>query len=48
MAPQGIASLNLTKILFLCSFHNNLLDTLGTKMADPILESSLKTRLDTI
>jgi hypothetical protein len=29
-------------------FHNNFKDTKGTKMADPIVESSLKTRLNTI
>jgi hypothetical protein len=29
-------------------FCNNLKDTKGTKMADPILEYSLKTRLNTI
>jgi hypothetical protein len=29
------------------SFHNNFQDTEGTKMADPILESPLKTGLNT-
>jgi len=29
--------------LYFFSFHNNFKDTKGTKMADPILESSLKT-----
>jgi hypothetical protein len=34
--------------LYFLFFHNNLKDTKGTKMADPILESSIKTRLNTI
>jgi len=29
-------------------FHNNFIDTKGTKMAHPIFETSLKTRLNTI
>ncbi len=36
------------KLYFSVGFHNNFKDTKGTKMADPILESSLKTRLNTI
>ncbi len=27
---------------FFCFFHNNFKNTKGTKMADPILESSIK------
>jgi hypothetical protein len=36
------------KLLFCVFYHNNFKDTKGIKMADPILESSLKTRLTTI
>ncbi len=49
--PQGNVVIMITKPHKSCIFlffHNNFQDTKGTKMADPILESSLKSELNTI
>ncbi len=51
MAAQGNVSIIITKpqkVVFFYFFHSNFRDTKGTIMTDPILESSLKTRLNVL